>query len=193
MATISRLRVAWTGFPGAPGVSTFYSTDAAKMRTDVIALFSAILGPLPADVHLSVPSQGDIVDVDTGVIVGGWSDGAETLFQGASQEVYAAPVGAVILWSTSAFTGGRRLKGRTFIVPLASGAFFQDGSLGAAVSAILNDAAAAYAASGAGTHVIYRRPKHPTLSDPRTWLGSTGPIIGGTVPDMAAVLTSRRA
>ena len=73
---VHRVRVEWTGFPGGPGLSTFYVTDGPTAVGPISSFFTAIRNNFPIDVHINVPATGDVLDPITGLITGemGWRD-----------------------------------------------------------------------------------------------------------------------
>jgi len=62
MTILTRHRVAWSGTPGGPGVSTFYGLgDGAAMTLALHTFLTAIAPLLPADVRLQIASEGDLI------------------------------------------------------------------------------------------------------------------------------------
>src|ERR1017187_388180 len=100
MGDISRVRSAWTGFPGGPGVTTMYFVDTATACAELKTFWEAVKGLLPSDVRILVENAGDTVDSVTGALTGAWSADAETATVGDSSDKYSAPAGAVINWNT---------------------------------------------------------------------------------------------
>jgi hypothetical protein len=92
-----------------------------------------------------------------------------------------------VTWTTATFVHGRRLKGRTFLVPLESGCFAPDGSLDDGTRTLLQAAVDTLVTSGEDHFVIWHRPTTVGGSD-----GLTGDVVAGTIRDRGAVLTSRR-
>lgn len=186
MATIERYRVAWTGFTGSPGVSTFYYFGSIDPASALRTMFNAIGVYLPISVRLSFPTSGDTIDDTTGKVNGTFSASSVSDVVGQDAGVFAAPVGALLRWRTGTVINGRKVRGETFIVPLVASAFQTDGSLGSTPLAALQAAVTTYVGTAAGlAQVIYRRPGS---------VGGAGhvAVTGGTVPDKAVVLRSRR-
>src|SRR5665811_2634543 len=108
------------GWTGAPGVSTFYFVDTATAVDSVRAFFQAMSGDIPSGIDIQVESSGDTLESTTGALTGTWiADPVEVVHCGGGG-TYAAPAGAVVDWLTSTIAAGRRLRGRTFIVPLTA-------------------------------------------------------------------------
>ena len=184
MTDIYRVRSVWSGFPGGPGVTTMFFLDVATAVASVHTFWTDISDRLPLDVHVQVQNVGDIINDETGDMTGAWSAESVTVVNGASDNPYAAPVGACINWLTETIAHARRLRGRTFIVPISNQDFQSDGSLGAAPRADILAAAEALIESQSLSFVVWHRG---TGTD-----GSNGLITAATVPDKAVVLRSRR-
>jgi hypothetical protein len=184
MATIERIRVNWTGFTGAPGLSTFYATDAITLLPDVRTFFNAIVSLIPNVVTLSFEPFGErFSDVD-GSLLGTWSTTTPTPVLGGATALYAAPTGYVVNWITGAVIHNRFLRGKTFIVPgiVSSG----DGSPSNSLVTTLQTAATTLKNSAGGLR-IWHRPTAPGATD-----GSSSLVLSAQVPDKAVVLRSRR-
>lgn len=193
--TMSRIRATWTGFPGAPGVSTFYSLNPAADLPLIHGFFAALIGSLPADVTIQVEGSGDVIDETTGNLTGGWSDTAPAAVQGTSTLAYAAPAGFVVIWETGVVMDQSRLRGKTYIVPAAAEVFAADGSLSADNLPYLRGAAEDLAA--ANDLVVWHRPRAARAADGSrpavtARAGGYSSISGATIHDIAAILTSRR-
>jgi hypothetical protein len=152
---------------------------------------------VPVNTSVQVESGGDTIDDATGELVGAWSIAPAAGYAGANASPYAAPAGACITWLTPDILDGRRIKGRTFIVPIGSGFFQTDGSLtGAGITAIATPAAA-YVAALAGNGVIWHRPRAARAADGSrpavtARAGGHGIVNGSVVADKVAILKSRR-
>lgn len=186
MANIANIKVLWNGIPGMPGYSNFYSDAAATIpKTGLAAFFTAFAAAVPQGLTWTIPSSGDIFDSTTGLLVGTWSQGTDTVVSSTSVgSVWSGGSGCVVNWATAGIAAGRRVRGKTFIVPLNT-SNYDNGSL---TSSFLTGARAAAAAlvTAAGADLrIWHRP-----------LGGSGgaafSITGSSVPDLAAVLRSRR-
>lgn len=192
---IHRIRCVWTGFPGAPGISTFYSIDAPLDLTRLHGFFQNITGLLPSVVTISIPNSGDIIDEVTGNLLGGWSGGSAATSTGTATNVYAGPAGAAVTWQTGAVVDAHRVRGRTYLVPLDAGAFDSNGTLTSTAVATLQGAAGSLLT---GTFfVVWHRPRAAraatgTLPALSAHPGSDVNITAATVADKVAILRSRR-
>lgn len=190
---ISRITAEWTGFAGAPGYSTFYF--AAFGGGDLVNLevqrvhdaFTQVRGWLPDSVTISVRETAEILDEETGELTGYSSSDLDLEpVEGDGANRYSGPVGAVVHWNTDTVARGRRLRGRTFLVPLESAAFGFSGSLNSNAQASVADFAQALEGDGTGPDlVVWSRPRDGAG-------GSIGPVTSWVVPSLSAVLRSRR-
>lgn len=200
---IARVSVLWSGFSGGPGYSNFYFSrsagfwdggligDEAQIAAEsahdrVHSAFGDIRGIIPSDVTLTVESEIAIIDSDSGEIVG-VTDVDSKLVGGVSASGgYSGPSGAVVNWRTNDYRFGRRIRGRTFLVPLASSVYQDDGSLTSDALRDLRDFGSAMVSGGSD-------PEFGVWSRPRDGEGGVfASVVSSNVPDMSAVLRSRR-
>lgn len=198
MATIRRLQVALSGAGAVGGgVMTFYNTAVAATGWPAAVKTFLNSAPLmyPAALNFAVPNTGDVLDVDTGQLVDGWSDGAlPTPFAGTNTGDWAAGVGIRVVWNTNVIHAGRRLKGSNFLVPVAGGIFDVDGTVDTATVSQVQTAAAAYISSQPQA-AVYSRPKPAGRGKNGNLPAVTGffaPILSASVPDKVSWLRSRR-
>jgi len=89
-------------------------------------------------------------------------------------------------WRTNDYRFGRRIRGRTFMVPLNSNAYEGDGTLSTAARGDLQTFADTMVSGTGGAEFgVWSRPRNGAG-------GVFATVTSGTVPDMAAVLRSRR-
>lgn len=189
MPNIHRVSVAWQGWPGSPGVSQFYmkqSPDYQGVVDDLRTFFDAVKALLPSGLTVQVPVSGDTLNDNTGGIVGSWSATTPPLVvTGTGAGAYAGNAGAVIHWLTLAVVNGRRLRGRTFLVPLISTAYDTAGSLSTAALSTLSTAAGNLNITSGADLVVWHRPVNGA--------GGSSEIFNSVrVPDLAVSLRSRR-
>lgn len=184
--TLGRIRVAWTGFPGGPGVSTFYATDPLSFVGPLRTFFDSIKTLLPTDVTIQVPGAGDMVDDGTGNLIGSWTTATPAAVVGTSVAVYAAPNGLCVDWLTGTVRGKRRMQGRTFVVPVTTAFMQSDGQPSSAARTTLGNAGTTLvgSASTAGWR-IWGRPKVGSA-------GTSALVTSARVPTFWVVLRSRR-
>jgi len=91
-------------------------------------------------------------------------------------------------WRTNQIRNGRRVRGRSFLVPLAGSAFEGNGTLSASTLTSLKSAADTLRTAAGTTQLgVYARPTTKDATD-----GLWAQVTANTVPDMGAVLRSRR-
>lgn len=189
MATISRISCVWQQWPGAPGVTQFYADDAATLQDvvdDIRAFFEAIKALLPSGLTISVPGNGDNLNDVTGQISGAWSVGVTpTVVTCTGVGAYAGNAGAVVHWLTGGTINGRRVRGRTFLVPLINTAYDTSGSISTAALATLQTAANGLVTGSGGDLVVWHRPTNFAGGSSFQWNGNR-------IPDLAVSLRSRR-
>jgi len=191
---IYRYKLIWQLPTGGPGVTTLFAfpdTTEQVFADQARAFVSDALNI--ATPHDSLPSgctiQGDsIVDnleVTDGLLASAVPVTAPAVITGTGSGNYSAPSGAVVTWLTGQVHQGRRVRGRTFFVPLASTAYDATGTLSTSFLTNLRTAASAYIASAANP-CIWARP------DPGTTNGAAFTVAASSVADKAAILSSRR-
>jgi len=198
MAEILKVVANWSGFVGAPGYTNFYfrdfsagapdqaMADGAVAKAD--AFFDAWVTYLPNTVTILVSPTVEVIEETTGTLTGFFTTSPDTTRAGTVAGTYSAASGAVCNWYTNGIRNGRRIKGRTFMVPLAGNAFDAAGSIDNTKLGAMRLAATNFiSATGAGDLGVWARPTSPGASD-GIWYAASA----ATVPDMAAVLRSRR-
>lgn len=188
MTDLNRVRVAWQGWPGSPGVSTFYigGTVTQAQIDGIRAYFNSMAGSLPAGLTINVPASGDVIDDVSGLITSAWSVATTpTTVTGTGAGNYAGNAGAVQHWLTGSVINRRRVRGRTFLVPLVATAYDTAGSLSTTTISTMNAAGTALlTALGTGFRV-WHRPNNGIS-------GGSAVVTGFRVPDLAVSLRSRR-
>lgn len=190
---IYRITVRWSGFTGAPGYTNLHfgdlaSGDGARDGWErSVAFFNEFNDLLPNDVSWLVEGEAAVLDEQTGQIVDYQTVSERpTPGSGGSPGGYSAASGAVITWNTAGVRNGRRVRGRTFLVPLGGGAYENDGTLSPSTISTLNSAAQELTGENFDSSFgVFSRPSN----------GGDGgfyEVTGFRVPDMSAVLRSRR-
>lgn len=194
MSTILRMRVEWQGPPVVgPGVSTHYFEDGGTgIPPKVLALYTALKNYVPTGVIWTIPTQLDVITVETGVLAGAVTQaGGGTVASSGGAVDYKPGVGGRIRWSTGGIIRGRRVTGTTFVVPLTSQEYPSGVVQGGTVTAI-NTALTAFLTAGGYVPCIYSKPKAPP--------GGIGPdspgvrhlVTGATMSSKETWLRSRR-
>lgn len=197
MTALRRVRVGLTGFAGSPGVNTFYFLDTSTALASLNTLYQGLQGVFPSVVTIQIENTGDIIESTTGELLGSWSGNAVAPFGGTGAGSYSAPSGAMIGWETGAVRDGRRLRGRTFLVPAVGSQYDQYGTLNDTMVTSVQASATAFIFEQSSSFVIWHRPfaGAPAVGTkparPAT-LGGHALVIAARVPDKAVVLRSRR-
>jgi len=203
MPELLRVKARWTGFTGAPGYTVLHFRDFGTGEPDGVAataaqalaatarvrtFFNAIASYLPNTVFVNVDPEVEVIDIATGTLLRSFTVATPATVAGLNTNSYSAAVGAVINWRTDGIRRGRRVRGRSFLVPLSSGAFAITGQLGGPVVTALTSAAQALADNtGTPDLFVYGRPSGTGADD-----GVAYVVSNANVPPMGAVLTSRR-
>ena len=190
---ITRITAQWNGFRGAPGYSNFFFdgefADEAAIEAAGVALrtfFNDVRDQLPAGLSVAIQGTADVIDEGSGEILRVTDFTPPSTAIGGDTGGYSAATGAVVNWNTNDYVRGRRVRGRTFLVPLSNGAFSADGDLTNNALTSLRTAASS---------LVTTTLDHPlsVWSRPRSGAGGSSHVVtGATVPDLGAVLRSRR-
>lgn len=190
---IYRITARWAGFNGAPGYSAFHFATGGGLVSDVNQVaervrsaFGAVSFLLPAGVTINIEPEAEIIDSDTGIISAFEPLDPPAEVSGTGSGTYSAPSGAVVNWRTNDVRFGRRIRGRTFLVPLSSASYQSDGTLNPESLSDLNDFGNALVGGDLDSEFgVWSRPRN----------GAGGVFATATsfsVPDKVAVLRSRR-
>lgn len=202
MAALERIRAAWSGFAGGPGVSTFYVGNASAMIAPIRQFFFSNSDLMPVDVHIQVESTGDVIESTTGLLTGSWSGTPVAVVDGTGTGAYAAPVGATVRWETGNVVNGHRVRGRTYMVPLLTTVFQAGGALTVAAMNQLRVNGQALIDGSPSQLTVFTRPRvavpswtdkhgkvHPAIT---AQPGGLSVVATAFIPPKAAVLTTRR-
>lgn len=190
---ITRITAQWVGFRGAPGYSNFFFDDALLDEGSVTAaalavrdFFQAARSHIPNGTNINVQATADILDETSGQITSVVDFAQPAVVTGLADAQYSAASGAVVNWNTQDYINGRRVRGRTFLVPLSTEAYDTNGDLtGETLTAIRDGANALVTAVLNAPLCVWHRPVNGAG-------GSAHVVSSATVPDMAAILRSRR-
>lgn len=193
MAQIWRVTATWTGGRIGTGFTNFFFNTGASnqqgaadaMRTFLSSSYSAG-GKLPNGCLITFPTVVDTIEATNGQLLSTTPITQPVQITGSDTGPYAAVAGACVTWRTGDFVGGKRVRGRTFLVPVGALGMQNNGTLDDnTVTAIVAAGTALVAA--APEFVIWRRPTSVGAAN-----GSTHLVAAATCSDRAAYLTSRR-
>lgn len=196
-----RTKVKWT----IPGAGTALSVlhwqgaetqlDGQAEANDAVAKTHAYLTPLlaiiPNVVKVQALAEVEEINPASGDLIGFWTGGTNAERSGTTSTTagWAAAAGAVISWYTAGIRNGRRVRGRTFVVPLSNECWDVDGTLKAASLTSLNNAANALRTGTDVTRLaVWGRPTGPGATD-----GVVHVVLSHRIPDFSAILRSRRS
>jgi len=117
----------------------------------------------------------DVLTVTAGSAISGFVSGG-----------FSSATGACINWNTPEVRNGRRVRGRSFIVPLASSQYDVDGTLTAGALTGLQTRADTLVGGGWDLQV-YKRPTIKGATD-----GDSATVTSARIADKTAILRSRR-
>jgi len=195
---ILRVRLTSQGWSGGPGLNTFYfahnastdpvvQADADTVVARVRSVFAGRMALWPTNWTANVSESVDVIDAADGDIVAQFTAPTTTLLTGTSSNPMGpATIGLCLTQNTAQFIAGRRLRGRTFLVPI-----IQNGDTNGTP-----DSGSRSVASGLAADMItdpalgpawcvWHRPKDPAP-------GSLAHVTSVTISDKWAVLRSRR-
>jgi hypothetical protein len=189
VTTLNRIVIGWSGAPvvGLAVNVLHYSGsegDAAPVAA-IKAAYAGLAGLLPNNVTITVPTSGERIDDTTGELTGVWTSTGGGTVVGSGTSYSAAGVGACVGWQTGGIVNGRRLKGRTFLVPLGVQQYDSDGTLQTGTLATLTTYATAMLASG--PLAVWHRPTSSAAAD-----GTSYGVQTFKIRDKVAYLSSRR-
>lgn len=199
MAQMARITVNWTGFAGAPGYTNLHFRDFAGGGVTQAVVDNAIarvdtwldawLNHMPITVNLGINPSVEVIEDTTNTLVDFMTGTPDTPRVGFINGSYSAVSGACVNWSTAGIRNGRRVRGRSFMIPLAGTAYGSDGTLDAGV---LNSVRAAtdvlINTAEEGDLGVYSRPSTKVAAD-----GAWHVVSAFTIPDRASILKSRRS
>jgi hypothetical protein len=190
-----RYRYTWTGWLGQPGYTNFFAlTDATpqQLADDSHQFFLTALGGggaitmLPENLKITGDAYVSELADDSGDEQVQLQVTIPPVVSGLGVSAYAAPSGACVTWNTNKFLSGRRVRGRTFLVPLSGLAYEPNGTLSDVFLTNLRLAAVNYISSPTAP-CVWHRPTTKGGVD-----GAAFAIITSVVGDRSAVLRSRR-
>ncbi len=191
---IYRVKIRWSGFSGAPGytvlhfdASTAPTQEGAQAAHDNARAFAvAFASATPSVVRLTVEAAVEVVDPTSGDLINVYTVTTGAQISGSGTGGFSSATGACITWETGEVKNGRRVRGRTFIVPMSSVYYETDGTITAGGLTDLQEAAANLAGGGFNFG-IWSRPSGPGATD-----GSFHTVSSGRVTDKTAILRNRR-
>jgi len=207
MAFMYRVRAASNGWPGAPGLNTFYfeaddatGTEAAANLcvTRVRDAFIPILPGQPTSWTLQVSPVVDVIQDTDGELQNSIVlSGTPAALVGTAENLYA-PTSVMLLLKarTNTFHDGSRIAGRSYIGPSGPHSDPNGSPVAGALARVvtMGEELQDLGLLGGPRWVVWRRPRAArTLPTPlAARAGTSARVVSFEVPDKFAVLRSRR-
>lgn len=193
--TLYKVATEWQGFPGSPGYTNFYfqgtgdgiDTSAQECVDKVAAFWTRALSWLAPGVQLRISGEVERIDPATGMLEAYVAATPPAAMTSSNAGPYSASSGACITWTTGGIRNGRRMRGRTFLVPLDGDSYDNTGTLDTNALADITTAAGILADPAGPDLMIWGRPTSKGAGD-----GVAHWVTSWRVADKAAVLRSRR-
>lgn len=191
--TILKTTTVWTGFTGSPGYTNFYfagaadADDATAAVNKTMAFWVAVAQALPSALTLRCNPDVEVIDETTGKMQDVVTVGTNHVQAGGLAGSFAGGAGACFAWQTAGIVDGRRVRGRTFLVPLSGSMYQTDGTLTDIALTRLGDGGTVMANPTGAQLVVWSRPRPD-----EGIAGSAHDVLSFRVRDKVAVLRSRR-
>lgn len=198
MASVFQVTARWENFIGAPGYTKFHFLDvvgsagAGSVTAAARTFLNAFAGTVPIGVTIQVAAEVPEYDEVTGTLLGEVVAGTlPALITGTAAGSYAGGAGAFVAWKTGTIWQGRRVQGRTFMVPQA-GIFETNGTLSSAFITSATAAATSLINDPASTFAIWAK-RFTVVNGALTQTnGAAFQVTSALVRDQASGLRSRR-
>lgn len=183
-------RIVWTVPGGGVGYSVFHhlgvgsQPKADAITTALRALITAVLPSIPNEVSMVPDSEVRELSTIDGSLISTWAVNPGAVQQGSNAGNFMGAAGLRVDADTNIIVAGRRLRGRTYWVPVASAAFSTGGAVLPAQQTLFVNAMNAFRASVAAV-----------AAEPAVWSRTHGvayQVSTYSVPALGAVLRSRR-
>ena len=191
---ILRVTAEWTGWSGAPGYNVFHfqnfdvgGEQAAQNASDAVRNFyEGFKTLLPVSIGVRPLSTVELIDETNGRILDIYATTPGATSQGSYTQGYSAVSGALVHWETAGIRNSRRVRGKTFLVPLGNALYEANGTIAPAQLTAIQTAATGLIDDANTALVVYARPKKDGTP------GEEHTVRSARVPDKAVVLRSRR-
>jgi len=196
VGTIGRVQTVFTGWDGAPGLQTsFYHLDTTwqwagyhqNVTDGVEAAYTAAAGLFPDGMTFTVNPIIDIFEDTTGEMLESFEGTSDPVSGMGGADWGPTATGLCVTWRTGGIVNNKRVRGRSFLVPVAATKIQSDGT--PTMQALTEAGQWASTMEGGlspyGDLVVWHRP----IND----LGGSSHIVTShTITDQFAVLRSRR-
>ena len=194
-----RIKVNWTGFVGSPGYTNFnfeHINEGAWTQPEVDAAVAKVQAWvtgqrqfLPPTVITGIDAAVSEHNEQTGDIEAFWSVVPAAAAGGTNATTtFTSGAGYCISWTTGGVRNGRRVRGRTFVVPISGASYEADGSLTPTYLVAMKALATNLAGDSDNVRLaIFAHTPGAIVPD-----GGVYDVVGSNVRDRPAFLTSRR-
>jgi hypothetical protein len=198
MSSFFKTAIKWTGFPGGPGFTNLYWRTIGDVEVDQAAVNGTVTKVetwlnawrpyFPVGVTTQLDSVVTEINTGTGAQIGFFNATVAAAAPGQDSAGYSAASGACINWSTAGVRNGRRIRGRTFMVPIGGTGFDGTGTLADNRLQFMRSSTATMLANQTSSQlIVWSRPTKAAPDSGEPW-----PVSAYSIPDKAAILTSRR-
>lgn len=202
MATASCITTRWDGFIGAPGWSKIWfeeladSTSRNNAGAAVSNFWLALVNFYRAPFTWTVSPIVQNFDIQTGQLTNEFTMSTVPNVRTGTvpnTTAYAGGTGCVVHWQTGVVLDGRKVTGKTFLVPTTN-MFEADGTITTTARTTIADAGNALATNVNVRQVVYHRVFDKKAGEPgRTQVGGNlVRVSAAVVPDRSATMRSRR-
>lgn len=161
----------WTGGRIGSGATILHfesigsGTAAQSIATATRALFASLATYLPNDV--AVTFDAEVLEIsNSGVLLGSYSVTPGAAVTGSGTGSWANGSGALVRHNTGSIIGGKRIYGRTFLVPMIGAAFENNGEVTAGAITAIGTAFSTFRSSVSGVganHAVWSRVNAATV------------------------------
>lgn len=190
-----RIKTNWLGLGGGPAVTNLYfdepvvATPAANACAAAVRqMFAAFAGVIPSSVTLDFDATAQLLDPETGFLKDEINLTKPANLTGGANSERVGPAGALINWKTGTVLAGRRVRGKTFLVPLSTSIYDGGGLVKSTSQTLINGGANILVGNAIVDFtrlVIWKRPVNKVG-------GAQANVTSASVASKACVLTSRR-
>lgn len=199
---VAIVRTEWSGTSGGPGLTQMallgaaggeWNPSGAQAAVNAVrAFWDSQKANLPDELRLTVSSTIDVYDRVTGDLTASYVAGtAPLVVAGTSAGGYAGGAGLKVTWNTGQIRNGRRVRGSTFIVPIAATSFTATGTVAPTTMAQVNLSATNLIAAlnAASTPLaVWSRP----FNGVNARVGFATEVVQGVCSSKSAILRGRR-
>jgi hypothetical protein len=193
MTNLARVKVDISNFPGGPGVNVLHfssgttgpdwiETNVDTVYDEVYAAYIAVAQYYAPGVVITVGQDFDIVDSVSGNLIDvvTVSTPSDPINGAGASGAISRGQAVCLAYYTDNYTNGKRLRGRSFLGPVAPGIFASTGLINQAVLSEIEDEWTAMS-SGLGPRLaVYHRPSNDTSAD--GYYGDVVTVIGRQRP-----------